>query len=85
MVKSTLLVSGDHRYLALDHGWPLSPESPDGLEDIHHSLVPDPLQHDAQGDEDAGPPDASTGGHMEENVQLRSNTSRKSSEEVLNE
>ena len=45
--------------LCLDHGGSLCPESPHCLEDIHHSLILHPLQHDAQGDEHTRPPDTS--------------------------
>ena len=43
--------------LCLDHGGSLCPECPHCLEDIHHSLILHPLQHDAQGDEHTRPPD----------------------------
>ena len=46
-------------YLCLNHGWPLGPQGPDCLEDIHHPLVLHPLQHNAQRDEHACPPNAS--------------------------
>ena len=46
--------------LGLYHGWTLSAKSSNGLEDIHHALVLHALQHDAEGDEDAGATNAST-------------------------
>ena len=42
-------------YLWLDHGRPLGPEGPDGLEDVDDPLVLHPLQHDRQADEHARP------------------------------
>lgn len=49
--------------LGLDHGGPLGAESADRLEDVHHPLVLHPLQHDGEGDEDAGPADPGTAEH----------------------
>ena len=46
-------------YLCLNHSWPLGPQGPDCLEDIHHPLVLHPLQHNTQRDEHACPPNAS--------------------------
>ena len=46
-------------HLSLHHGGSLCSQGPHSLEDIHHPLVLHPLQHDAQRDEHAGPPDAS--------------------------
>ena len=40
-------------YLGLDGGRSLGAQHLDGLEDVHHSLVPHPLQHDAERDEHA--------------------------------
>ena len=42
-------------HLHLHHGWPLGPQHLHCLEDVHHTLVPHPLQHDAERDEDARP------------------------------
>lgn len=50
-------------YLRLHHGWPLSTEHLDGLEQVDHSLVPHPLQNNAQGDEHTSPPNTSTNSH----------------------
>lgn len=47
-------------HLHLHHGWPLGPQHLHCLEDVHHTLVPHPLQHDAERDEDARPAHAST-------------------------
>lgn len=38
-------------YLGLYHGWPLSAQGFDGLEQIHHSLISHPLQYNTQCDE----------------------------------
>ena len=44
----------------LYHCRSLCPQSADGLEDIDDALVLHSLQHNRQGDEDAGPADART-------------------------
>lgn len=41
--------------LGLHHRWSLGAKSLHRLEEIDHSLVPHPLQHDAEGDEHSGP------------------------------
>lgn len=47
-------------HLHLHHGWPLGPQHLHCLEDVHHTLVPHPLQHDAECNEDARPAHTST-------------------------
>ena len=42
-------------YLCLHHGGSLSSQRLDGLEEVHHSLVSHPLQHNAQRDENTRP------------------------------
>ena len=51
-------------HLGLHHGWPLRPQHLDRLEDVDHALVPHPLQHDAEGDEDPGPAHPRTETHV---------------------
>ena len=53
-------------HLCLNGSRSLGAQHLDGLENVHHPLVPHPLQHDAEGDENTGPPYSSTvGGQME--------------------
>ena len=47
-------------YLCLHHGWSLRAQHLYGLEHVDDSLVPHPLQHDAQCDEHPRPAHAST-------------------------
>lgn len=41
-------------YLGLHHGGPLCSQHFDSLEDVHSTFVAHPLQHNTEGDEDAG-------------------------------
>lgn len=41
-------------HLRLHHGRSLRPQHFHRLKDVHHALVPHPLQDDAEGDEDSG-------------------------------
>ena len=52
-------------HLCLNGGWSLGAQHLDSLENVHHALVPHPLQHDAEGDEHTGPSYSSAvGGQM---------------------
>lgn len=57
MTQCCMLSSSD---LSLDHGRPLCPEHLHRLEDVNHAFVAHSLEHDAEGNEDSGPADAST-------------------------
>lgn len=52
-------------YLCLHHCRSLSSECLYGLEEVDHSLVPHPLQDDAQGDEYTSPSNTSTDQHAQ--------------------
>lgn len=49
-----------HAHFCLNSGWPLGAQHLNGLEDVHHTLVPHPLQYNTEGDEHASPSYSST-------------------------
>ncbi len=49
-------------HLCLNGGGSLGAQHLDSLKDVYHSLVPHPLQHDAEGDEYTSPPYSGTVG-----------------------
>jgi len=49
-----------HSHLCLHHGWSLSTQHFDSLEDVDHSLVTHPLQYYTQSDKYTCPANAST-------------------------
>lgn len=55
-------------HLCLDRSGSLGAQHLDCLEDVHHPLVPHPLQHYAEGDEHACPAHPSTVGYTEVNI-----------------
>lgn len=60
--------SWEAHHLCLNGGRSLGAQHLDSLEDVHHALVPHPLQNDAEGDEHTGPAHSGTVGPRGGNI-----------------